>query len=379
MIHHRTASAVLRYATLIQDLVSECADEERNKIYDTSALGAEKQQNILHLHTLDLQLCLMTSSIRGPCLLLRSLPLKTIAQATSTMARAYSSQAFTNFPLEIRDTAKHLEDARSKNYQIPPLTATKPDLSQDTGYRIASAIRALRCERNNDVIVGRKIGFTNKSIWPEFNVDRSNWSYMYRSSVVDLNVQEHHAGKPIVCDLSEFSNLETKIEPEIVLGLKANIASSMGDEEILGCIEWIAHGFEMVASVYPGWKFTAADTTAAFALHGKLLLGRKTYLSSSTISPQQLLRQLEAFKITLHCNDALADEGFGSNVLGSPIKALRHLAELLEKDEVNLALEAGEMVTTGTLTRALSVADEDRWRTEIDGLDVAPLDVKFKI
>ena len=85
------------------------------------------------------------------------------------------------------------------------------------------------------------------------------------------------------------------------------------------------------------------------------------------------------FKVKLLRNGSVADEGVGSNVLGSPIKALRHLAELLEKDEINTPLGADEMVTTGTLTRALSICDGDRWQTEIDGLDVARLDVKFRM
>lgn len=288
-------------------------------------------------------------------------------------------QSFASFPSEVQQLATKLEDARSKNYQILPLTKSFPDLDQDESYHVAAALRALRCEHNNDEVVGRKIGFTNKSIWPEFNVDRSNWSYMYRSSVVDIGQQYEMGTGTYSCDLSALSNLEPKIEPEIVLGLKAKPNSSMDDEQIVSCIEWIAHGFEIVASVYPGWKFTAADTTAAFALHGKLLLGQKSYLPLKSATTTQFLKQLEDFKIKLLCNGSIADEGVGKNVLGSPVKALRHLAELLEKDEINASLQGGEMVTTGTLTRALSIYAEERWKTEIDGLEVSPLDVRFRM
>lgn len=181
------------------------------------------------------------------------------------------------------------------------------------------------------------------------------------------------------CDLNEFSNLEPKIEPEIVLGLQSKVEPGMSDEEVLRCVRWIAHGFEIVVSVFPEWKFTAADTTAAFALHGKLLLGPRKELLLGSSSPEEVLRQLEQFRIRLYRNDELADKGVGSNVLGSPIKALKHLAELLQKDQVNLALEEDEIVTTGTLTKALSIKNGDTWRTEIEGLDVAPLEVAFKV
>ena len=39
------------------------------------------------------------------------------------------------------------------------------------------------------------------------------------------------------------------------------------------CVEWIAPGFEIVQSHFPDWKFAAADCTAAFGLHGALVVG----------------------------------------------------------------------------------------------------------
>jgi 2-oxo-3-hexenedioate decarboxylase len=50
---------------------------------------------------------------------------------------------------------------------------------------------------------------------------------------------------------------EPKIEPEIVVGLSAAPSPDMDDAALLGCIGWLAHGFEIVQSVFPNWKFTA--------------------------------------------------------------------------------------------------------------------------
>ena len=30
----------------------------------------------------------------------------------------------------------------------------------------------------------------------------------------------------------------------------------------------VGHGFEIVQSIFPGWKFSTADTVGAFSLHG---------------------------------------------------------------------------------------------------------------
>ena len=53
-----------------------------------------------------------------------------------------------------------MDDAR----QIAPFSARYPGLTLDDAYRISArlcALRTARCERVN----GRKIGFTNRTIW----------------------------------------------------------------------------------------------------------------------------------------------------------------------------------------------------------------------
>ncbi|MFY0099885.1 hypothetical protein ABTQ08_20695, partial [Acinetobacter baumannii] len=62
--------------------------------------------------------------------------------------------------------------------------------------------------------------------------------------------------------------VEPRIEPEIVFGFKAGVTPDMDERAILGAIGWVAHGFEIVQSLYPGWRFQAADCIAAFGLHG---------------------------------------------------------------------------------------------------------------
>ena len=290
-----------------------------------------------------------------------------------------------SFPEDIRTIATQLQDARVNNYQIQPISKTDKALNQQKAYMLAASLRVLREETAGEVANGRKIGFTNTNIWPEYNIDRSNWSYTYNSTVIDLTDEESHHRLAYVdgiaeVDISHLSNLQPKIEPEVVLGLARPVSSAMSDAELLGSLEWISHGFEVVASIYPDWKFTAADATAAFTLHGLLLVGPKIYISeAATRSPERLLQNLANFKIELRQNKKKVDQGVGSNVLGSPIKALRHLVELLEKDEYNTLLVAGESVTTGTLTRALDIDHEDVWSTKIDGIELPGLEVRFKI
>jgi 2-oxo-3-hexenedioate decarboxylase len=64
-------------------------------------------------------------------------------------------------------------------------------------------------------------------------------------------------------------------------------------------------------------------------------------------------------------------------VLGGPLLALAHLAEVLAGDRHNPPLRAGEIVTTGTLTRAFPIAAGETWTTSLDGIALDGLAVSF--
>jgi 2-oxo-3-hexenedioate decarboxylase len=84
-----------------------------------------------------------------------------------------------------------------------------------------------------------------------------------------------------------------------------------------------------------------------------------------------------SFEIDLLCDGRIIDHGRSENVLGGPVSALRHLVDLLARDEINLPLAAGEVVTTGTLTRAMPVRSGETWSTALDGISLAGIQVRF--
>ena len=75
--------------------------------------------------------------------------------------------------------------------------------------------------------------------------------------------------------------------------------------------------------------------------------------------------------------ELLADHGRAANVLDGPVFALRHLVQLLAADPVNPPLAAGEIVTTGTLTRAFPVAAGETWTTELTGVPLEGARLRF--
>jgi hypothetical protein len=100
----------------------------------------------------------------------------------------------------------------------------------------------------------------------------------------------------------------------------------MTEADLLDCVDWVALGYEVVQSIFPGWKFAATDTVAANALHGALLVGKRHAIAPRKAAWQ---RELAGFSVELHCDGKLSQTGGGALVLDSPLLAPRHLVELL--------------------------------------------------
>jgi 2-oxo-3-hexenedioate decarboxylase len=149
----------------------------------------------------------------------------------------------------------------------------------------------------------------------------------------------------------------------------------MDERELLACIDGVGHGCEIVQSLFPEWRVRAADTVAAFALHGRYLHGPLT-----TIGPndrEDWLSRLSAFEMVLSCNDREIDRGSAATVLGGPLSALRHFVRGLSECPLPIGLRAGDLVTTGTVTRAFPVQPGERWSTQVVGLPLPGMHLLF--
>jgi 2-oxo-3-hexenedioate decarboxylase len=246
----------------------------------------------------------------------------------------------------------------SGHCQIPTFSSRDGGLTLDQAYQVTGLVRAA-FETRGEKIVGRKIGFTNREMWKVYGVQSPIWGYVTDRSI-------HHLADKSVLRVENF--VEARIEPEIIFGLKAAPTAGMSEAALLDCIEWLSLGYEVVQSIYPGWKFAAADTVAANGVHGALLIGTRHAMAPRKSEWQ---RELATFGAELYCNGELSQRGGGSLVLDSPLLALRHLIELLAKDFHNPPLLAGEIISTGTLTLAMPVRAGETWTANVVGI---PLD-----
>ncbi|WP_417586595.1 2-keto-4-pentenoate hydratase [Pararhodobacter oceanensis] len=254
----------------------------------------------------------------------------------------------------VQDAAEKLAQAFAETRQIKPFSDDDTGFDLAKGYEVQRALTAKRVAGGAREI-GVKVGFTNTQIWSRFGI---------RAPVHGPVFDNTLATDP--ADISRY--MEPLIEPEIVLRLGAKPFASMEDAELLACVEAIAPGFELVHSIYPDWRITAADSVASGAMHGALALGEFVPLSADWAEA------LTRFKVALLCDGELRDEGQANNLLGSgPLAVLRHLLGL----STCPPLAAGDLISTGTLTQALPIAAGETWQARFDGLPLAPLTLRL--
>jgi 2-keto-4-pentenoate hydratase len=240
-------------------------------------------------------------------------------------------------------------------------------LDVPTAYERALAVRQLRVARGEQPR-GFKVGFTNRTIWPRYQVFAPIWGTVYETTLAFCDGEG---------EVSLAGTCQPRLEPECVFGMASTPPADASLDALLACVDWIAPGFEIVQSHLPGWKFTAADTIADGALHARLLVGTRTPAAGVAGDAAGFEARLAAARIRLEQDGRSVDEGTGSNVLDGPLHALHHFLLELRSCPGAPELQAGDVVTTGTWTDAWPVAPGETWLAHFDA-PLAPLQVHFR-
>jgi 2-oxo-3-hexenedioate decarboxylase len=267
---------------------------------------------------------------------------------------------------DIESIARRVLAAFDEGTPLPSLTATYAGFDVAAAYEVLRAAERMR-EARGWRPVGRKIGFTNRTIWPRYGVYRPMWAHVWAETVTDA--------PDGTAAVSLAPAAAPRIEPEVVFGLSGPMSTSGNARDVLDAVAWVAPGFEIVQSHFPDWKFTSADCTAAFGLHRALVVGPRTVLSGTT--RDAFAASLPCFELTLRRGEEVIDRGIGANVLDSPAFALAHLARVLADQPAMPPLSAGELVTTGTITDAWPVAPGDTWSSDYGTLGLPGLALRL--
>lgn len=260
--------------------------------------------------------------------------------------------------------AKELAAAYANKHPIAAPTTREADFNLAAGYATEAELVRMRKEAGR-CTVGLKVGFANRAMWRALNLDTLVWAHMYDDTV--RYAENDHA------TVSIGRMYAPKIEPEIVFKLRDELPPDADAAGVLGAVEWIALGFEIIDCVYPGWKITPADFVAAFGLHAGLVVGTPVRFSADQIP--SLVDQLATFTVSLQKNSAVVAKGAGKNSLKNPALCLAELSSATAK--AGASLKAGAVISSGTLTEAQLIAVDETCTAVVEGIELPPLTVRI--
>jgi len=235
------------------------------------------------------------------------------------------------------------------------------DLS--TAYAVEAEIARARRDDGHRT-VGWKVGYANKAVWRALKLETLVWAHVYDDTVRYADWND--------ATLSIASMVAPKIEPEIVLML-ARPPASADPIAVLEATEWYALGFEIIDCVFPDWKFQPSDFVAARGLHAALVVGEPVYVEPDDIP--KLAVDLAEFTLRLLKNNELVEEGAAKNALKSPALCVGELSEAMKR-RGGETLQAGELISTGTLTTSLPIAAGDTWIASLSGIPPSSLTLR---
>ncbi|WP_396270046.1 2-keto-4-pentenoate hydratase [Ideonella sp.] len=236
-----------------------------------------------------------------------------------------------------------------------PLLSTRPEgLSLDQAYTVAQHLHQGHLALGHHP-VGRKLGLTYPAGWPA-GITAPLWAPLYAHTVQLLSSHE--------ATLAIGAWVAPKLEPEVVFRLR-HAPRSAALADVLASIEAVAHGLEIVTSPFPDWTHSPADSIATGACHAALLVAPWQPLDSLGADPVAALAQ---FSVPLCCDGQLRATGTPERVMGSPLQALAALVLVLAQQPDAPPLQAGEIITTGTLCAAEPFEAGQTWQTQFEGL-----------
>jgi 2-oxo-3-hexenedioate decarboxylase len=270
-------------------------------------------------------------------------------------------------PTLVAHRARELLAARDRVSQLATISGADPSFAMAEAYAVADELRRLRLGRGERTL-GYKIGFTNRGIWARYGVFEPIWGPVWDTTVARCDDAR------ATVSLGQFA--APRLEPEIMFGFARTPAAGQSREELFDCVEWVAHGFEIVDTHFADWRFAAADTVADFALHGRLFVGPR--VAAARFERARVAEELAAVEVVLSCDGCDVETGRADIVLDGPLHALRLWVDAMAAQPQRWPIVAGDIVTTGTITDAAPLRPGERWQTRLSDRRFPPMTLVTK-
>ena len=247
----------------------------------------------------------------------------------------------------IKAAAKRLHEAEKTRKQVRQISLDHPEITIEDAYAIQQRMLARRLAAGEKV-VGKKIGVTSQAVMDMLGVFQPDFGWLTDAMV-------YNEGEAIPAS----TLIQPKAEGEIAFVLKKTLKGpGVTAADVLAATEGVMACFEIVDSRIQDWKIKIQDTVADNASCGVFVLGDRL------VDPRDV--DLATVGMVLEKNGDIAATGAGAAALGHPANAVAWLANTLGQH--GIALEAGEVVLSGSLGIMVPVAAGDNLRVTMGGI-----------
>lgn len=237
----------------------------------------------------------------------------------------------------IQELAKLLDEARVQRRDVDRLTSSA-SLTLPEAYEIQAEGIRLR-EARGERVIGMKMGLTSKAKMLQMGVESP-----IRGVLVDtMKVPDQGI-------FSYSSAIHPRVEPEIVYWIGKDLDGKASRSDVLGSIEAVALGLEILDSRYKDFSFTLPDVVADNTSACGFVCGPKA-------DPGLDLSDLS---ISLEIDDKVIEIGRSSAILGHPADSVVELCRMLAT--AGQSLKAGSIVLAGSPTAAVKLNQKTRVR-----------------
>ncbi len=250
---------------------------------------------------------------------------------------------------QVAAAARELHNAEMERRQIRPVTATHPDMTMADAYAIQEAWVAIKLSEGR-CIRGRKIGLTSRAMQDAMKIDEPDYGTLLDDMFFD-------DGSSI--EAGRFT--DPRIEVELAFVLKHDLAGAqLSLTDVLNATDYVVPALEIIAArshrVDPetGAARTVLDTISDNAANAGVVLGGRP------VRPQEVdLRWAGAM---LYRNGVMEETGLAAGVLNHPGNGLVWLARRFSAHDI--ALEAGQIVLSGSFTRPVAIRPGDTFHAD---------------
>ncbi|MHA1549686.1 MAG: 2-keto-4-pentenoate hydratase [Alphaproteobacteria bacterium] len=256
----------------------------------------------------------------------------------------------------LHKAAQIISAARHAGSRLAPLPADIRPRDEAEAYSVQRLVDAELRELHGPQI-GFKIGCTTAVMQDYLGIPNPCYAVLRAGDVAASGSRLDHTA---------YSRLGVECEIAVRLGARLSADDAADRNKVLGAIDAVHAAIEIVDDRYVDWRTLDTPTLIAddFFSAGAVL--------GPAVAPEAIV-DLAEVKGETRINGALVGAGRGSDVMGHPVAALAWLADKLQA--TGGALEAGQIVLTGSLVETRWLAPGDTAEIAIAGLGKLSLTV----